>query len=56
MKQKDKESVIAAIPALVIIAIVGPLTHYNLLYLAIAGALGGLIGHLFLKYRQRTKK
>lgn len=56
MKQKDKEQLIRYLPLAILIAGVGTLTNYNILYTALAGAIGGLIGHFFLKFYKRRSR
>ncbi|MEK6844048.1 MAG: hypothetical protein AABX83_01335 [Nanoarchaeota archaeon] len=55
MEEKDKESLIRTTPIIILIVAVGTATHYNLLYVIPAGAIGGLIGHFILKFYKKRK-
>ena len=55
MKQQDKEKLIRFLPMAVLIAGVGTLTNYNLIYTTIAGIVGALIGHLLFKIINKKK-
>ena len=62
MKPKDKETLIRAIPIIIIVVLVNNLMQYGaidstyrLLYYITGGAIGGLIGHFLLKFMKKRK-
>lgn len=63
MKQRDKESLIRSIPAVILVIIVANITSslrvpypYRLFSFVIAGAIGGLISYFILKNYKRKNK